>query len=174
LILAASVQTYTVGATGAIAIDRPTEIEKITVTYNGLDYTMTSLEYDDWSAIRLKTLTTVYPEFYYYDKTFPNGTLSVYPIQQQTMPITIYGKFQLQQFANLTDVINLPPGYKRLLKYGLAIDLAPSYQTTAGPDVIQLFMSAKAAVKRQNYIPTTRQTDLAGMNTGRYNIYSGR
>jgi hypothetical protein len=168
------VQVYTIGATGDITIPRPTEIDKLVITYNGLDYTMTELQYDDWAAIRLKTLNTVYPEFFYYDKTWPNGTLYVYPVPSQVMTLTIYGKSQLQTFPTLTTPINLPPGYKRMLKYGLAIDLAPTYQTSAGQDVINLYNGAKMALKNTNFIPTTRVTDLAGMQTGRYNIYTGR
>ncbi len=172
--LVGSQQSYQVGLTGDMVMSRPTSIDAITITYNGLDYPLTPLEYDDWLCIRLKSLTTVYPEFYYYDKTYPNGTLYVYPVPVGAMPITIYGKFQLQQFTNLTDLINLPPGYKRLLKWGLAIDLAPSYQTTAGQDVIQLYKNAKDKLKNNNFIPLTRVTDLCAKQTGRYNIYTGR
>lgn len=171
-------QSYTIGTGGNFNTDRPIAIESATVTVNGSDYPIeTVFAYDDWAAIRLKTLQTTFTQYLYFDGTYPLGTINLYPVPSSATTLTLYSRKELTQFTSLTAPISLPPGYKRMLKYGLQIELAPEYQTTAGDDVKRLYIDAKAGIKRVNKRPITSQVDVALLGNGRgrrFNIYSGR
>jgi len=62
----------------------------------------------------------------------------------------------------------LPPGYKRALKYGLFIELAPSYQIQIPEEVVMLAATSKQSIDRQNLQINTLQTS----NATRYDILS--
>ena len=69
------------------------------------------------------------------------------------------------------------PGYERALKLCLAIEIAPEYQISAGADVVQLAIAAKANLKRTNKRPLTLQIDPGALTVSgkrRFNIYTGQ
>jgi len=164
---------YTIGQGGQLNTDRPVGIESATITISNSEIPLALLAYDDWAAIRLKSITA-YPDSLYLDASYPLGTLSLYPVPVAATTLTLYSRKPFAEFSGLTSAISFPPGYKRAMKYQLAIELAPEYQTSAGPDVINLAMAAKAGIKRVNKRSITSQIDpmLAGGN-GRFNIYRG-
>ncbi|MFA5166737.1 MAG: hypothetical protein WC449_05630 [Candidatus Paceibacterota bacterium] len=169
-------QSYTIGTGGNFNTSRPISIEQAYIRVNGSDYPIKSVAYDDWAAIRLKSISTTFPEYFYLDQTYPLGTLNLYPIPSTADSIYLYCRKPFAGFTNLTDVVSLPPGYNRAMKFQLACELAPEYQTTAGDDVKTIAMAAKAGIKRANKRPITAQVDPGLFaNTGRrYNIYSNR
>lgn len=166
---------YTIGTGGNLDTDRPIDIEAATITVNGADWPVQTMAYDDWAAIRLKTLTTSFVEYLYLDNTYPLGQVNLYPVPSNAYSITLYSRKPFTQFASLMSPVDLPPGYARAMKYGLAIELAPEYQTTSGADVQQLFIAAKAGIKRSNHRAITSQIDpaLLSANNRKYNIYRG-
>jgi hypothetical protein len=167
---------YTIGIGGDFNTERPISIESATIKVNGVDWPVATMAYDDWSAIRLKTLTTSFVEYLYLDNTYPLGTVNLYPVPSNAYSLTLYSRKPFTQFTSLTDPLDLPPGYARALKFGLAIEIAPEFQTTAGDDVKKLYMAAKAALKRTNKRPITSQIDpaLLATNQKRFNIYKGQ
>ena len=105
------------------------------------------------------------------------GNVYLYPIAPTANLITLYLKKPLSQFSNLQSQVILPPGFERLLKFNLAVELASEYQTKAGEDVSKIAMQAKAAIKRTNKRVLTVQVDpalLGPQGSGRFNIYLGR
>jgi len=166
---------HTIGTGGDFNTSRPTAIEAATLTVNGLDYDVKPMAYDDWAAIRLKSLATIYSEYLYLDATFPLGNVYLHPISRAASTLTIYCRKPLTEFTSLTSTFSLPKGYARAMKYGLAIELAPEYQATAGDDVKGLFIAAKAGIKRTNKRPITSRIDpaLFSPKNRRFNIYKG-
>jgi len=168
---------HTFGVGGDFNSERPLKVDQVTVNVSGTDWPVRIMAYDDWAAIKLKTLNTNYTQYAYFEATYPLVNVHLWPISPSANTITIYSRKQLTQFSTLFSAIVLPPGYKQMLKTMLAVALAPEYQTTAGEDVIRMATAAKAAVKRVNYRPITTTADQAilGPNAGtRFNIYSGR
>ena len=114
----------------------------------------------------------------YFDRSLPIlGELYMYPVPSTASIINLYSRKALTQFSSLTDSISLPVGYVRALKYSLAVELAPEYQVSAGADVIQLAIAAKAGLKRTNRRPLTLQIDPAALAVSgkrRFNIYTGQ
>jgi len=168
---------HTWGTGGNFNSERPLRVDQCTVNVSGTDWPVRIMAYDDWAAIKLKTLNTNYTQYAYIEEQFPLANVYLWPVSPSANTVTFYSRKQLAQFATLYTSISLPPGYKQMLKTMLAVALAPEYQTTAGEDVIRMATAAKAAVKRVNYRPITTTADQAilGPNAGtRFNIYSGR
>jgi hypothetical protein len=169
---------HTIGYGGNFNTSVPIHIEASTVTVGGVDYPIIQIDYDDYAVIKLKTLQNVYPEYMYFDRNLPIlGNLYMYPVPSTASTINLYSRKTLTQFASLTDTIDLPAGYAKALKYSLAVELAPEYQVSAGADVIQLAIGAKANLKRTNRRPLTLQIDPAALAVSgkrRFNIYTGQ
>jgi hypothetical protein len=167
---------HRIGIGGDFNTARPLSIEAATINVSGTDWPVKLFQYDDWAAIRLKTLESNYTLYLYYEEDYPMGKVYLYPIAPTANLITLYCKKPLTGFINLQAQVILPPGYERLLKFNLACELA-EYQTKAGDDVTKIAMQAKAAIKRTNKRPLTVQVDqalLGPQGGGRYNIYLGR
>lgn len=174
--LIAGKNPYTIGIGGDLSTDRPIDIEGATITINGVDYPIKKMAFDDYAAVKLKALPNSFPDYYYLDQTYPLSTLYLYPVPNLVIStLTIYSRKLLQQFANLTDVVVLPPAYKRSLIYNLAIELAMEYQAMAGKEIIGIATGSKAALMRVNKRPITMTTDLTMLNSRRpsFNIYRG-
>ena len=169
---------HTIGVGGNFNTSVPIHIEASTVSVGGIDYPVIQIDYDDYAVIKLKTLQNTYPEYMYFDRNTPVlGNLYMYPVPSTASTINLYSRKQLTTFTSLTDTMQLPVGYVRALKYSLAVELAPEYQVSAGADVIQLAISAKANLKRTNRRPLTLQIDPAALAVSgkrRFNIYTGQ
>ena len=166
---------HTIGIGGDFYTDRPLSIEGATVNISGTDWPIEILGYDDWSAVRLKTLVSNYTQYLYYDRLYPMGYIYMYPIAPTANAITLYCKKPLSKFSNLQAQIILPQGYERMLKFNLAVEIAPEYQTVAGADISKIALESKANIKRTNKRTITSQVDSAVIpaTQKRYNIYRG-
>lgn len=169
--------SYTFGTGGTLNSTRPIKINAVTTAITGtagnIDFPVALIEYDDYAAIKLKTLQTNYPQYCYADGGYPFNTLYFYPVPSSAIPVTIYSNKQLSEFTDSTVQVTFPQGYYRFLVAKLAIDLAPSYQIQASQNIIDIANAAKRALSLTNAKPLTMQTDPALMGTGgRYNIFS--
>ena len=176
---------YTMGYGGNFNTSRPMKIvDAYLILNNGsipVSYPMQVLNYQDYNAIRLKTLSTNFPNYIYYQPSFPLGEVYIYPIFAPNDPST-----QGPAYINLTswkpfDIIldptaymSFPPGYWEAIVFNLAVRIAEEYQFDMRATTVQLAVNALKRVKRLNQRTDTLQTDVALMNTSqlRYNIYS--
>ena len=176
---------YSIGYGGHFNTSRPMKIvDAYLILNNGsipVSYPMQVLNYQDYNAIRLKTLSTNFPNYLYYQPSFPMGEVYIYPIFAPNDPST-----QGPAYINLTswkpfDIIldptakmSFPPGYWEAIVFNLAVRIAEEYQFDIRPTTVQLAVNALKRIKRLNQRTDTLQTDVALMNTSqlRYNIYS--
>lgn len=175
--LTTGLNPHTIGTGGTFDTDRPTSIDMITVLIGGASFPVQLMAYDDYAAIRLKTLQTLYPQYAYYDADYPLGKLFLYPVPSQPATITIYSEKPLTQFTSLTDTFSFPPGYAKAMKFNLAVDIAPEYQTDPGQTVTGQAVYTKGLIKRKNKKIITTRPDLAllqNTSLGRYNVYSNQ
>lgn len=170
---------FTIGYGGDWNTVRPTKIIDAYLTIQAgslpVDYPMQVLNYDDYNAIRLKTLTTNFPSYLYYEPAFPLGTVYIYPIcaaSNETITLTSWKPLCL--INDPTCYLELPPGYWEALVFNLAIRIAEEYQFEIRPTTVALAQNALRIIKRMNQRTPTLRTDDALMNTSqmRYNIYS--
>ena len=162
-----SVASYSVGTGGAVNIGRPTnalDIENIGFVDNSFS-TPTEimlgppLTEDAYAAIPQKTATSSYPIAWYYNPTYPLGALKPWPIPtSSTLQGVIYTGIGVDEFT-LPTVLSLPPGYRRFLRDGLAIELFPEFPSSDTSKLPMLAASrdeARDNIKRTN----TRLWDL--------------
>lgn len=176
---------YSIGYGGDWNTSRPTKIIGAYLTLNNgsipVDYPMMVLSWDDYNAIRLKTLSTNFPGYIYYQPSFPLGEVYIYPLFSPNDPstqgpayITLTSWKPLDIIVDPTAYIELPPGYWEAIVFNLAVRIAEEYQFAIRPQTVELAIGALKRIKRINQRTMTLQTDTALMNTSqmRYNIFS--
>ena len=147
--------SYTVGAGGDINVAWPRFLEDVrwqdTTPSPDAEYPLRKLTDRDWQRLGQKDLTSVYPSEYYYNPTFPFGTLWLWPIPTgTTLQIVTYHKAAVAEFTALNTVLSLPPGYRRMLVKNLALDLAPSYGKQVDGALVEAARESLAVVQRAN------------------------
>ena len=173
-------QNYTVGTGGTVNVVRPVYLDHVNLIDTSTDpdqeTPLTPLTDDGWAAITQKAATSTQPTNWYYNPTFPLGTLSLWPVPSSaTLQGALYAPQQTSEFASLDEVISLPPGYRRMLVKNLARDLAPSYGRPVHPELKEEAIESKATVKRNNYRPSDLSFDAAVLGgNGGYDIMTDR
>lgn len=80
-----------------------------------------------YNSITVKNIDSAYPQYVYYDRVYPIGKLYFWPLATSTLELHLSTWKPLRDFADLTTQVNLPPGYDRFIRYGLAMELAPEF-----------------------------------------------
>lgn len=181
-LITANQATYTIGPLGDIAIPRPTTINNAGVVLNfGTDteneIPLVFLSDDAYAAIRVKTLTNPIPTQIYYNPTIADGlgTILLYPEPTDTGNyLAIYLPTQVDQFDDLFTEVILAPGYARMFKYTLAMELVTYLGVPLNPVVEQHALASLKDVKRTNVKVADLSLDpgiTGGTNqSGWYNI----
>lgn len=167
-------ESRTIGAGGNFAITRPTRIENSSffTSSTGDDYPLTILRTREaYSAILDKGTTTTFPEFLYYEPSFPLGKLFIYPVPSATLSIALHSQEQLTQLTTLDTDLSIPPGYKELLTSMLCARLAPEFGVTLPAEAQDMIRRSTRAVRRANNKAVHATLELPGIG-GTYNIYS--
>lgn len=172
--LLGGVATYDIGPTSAtLTTQRPLKIMDMYVRLNNVDFPVQEIDYREYDLISVKNVSITYPSYFYYNPTFPNGSLALYPIPNQNISVFIRYQNFLASFATLDTNNNYPPTYDLALKWGLASMLCTM---TGNPrqDIEVKAEQAKAILQRNNIIPAKLLPDprAAGMRNGLYNIFS--
>lgn len=168
-------QSYTIGVGGNLNIPRPDD--GITSAYVRSTFQVPSQQQDiplqvltaqKWADIPVKGMTGTFPYAVWFDMTYPLITAYVTPIPTSSNYSLMFLDNNSIDALSLNTVLSLPPGYKRALKYGLYIELAPSYQIDVPQTIISLAASSKASIDRKNV--EINQLETSGPI--RYNILS--
>lgn len=162
--------SQTVGIGGDIPITRPVRCEdSYFQTSNGISYPCNKLTRQAYDAISFKTLGGgPMCSWFYYDTSYPLGTLYVYPVTSGGDLFLNYW-LALPQFTSLTDVVVLPPGYLRALRFNFAVEAAGYFQLQVPPAVAAVASSAAGKIKRLN-APDIRSVIEPAYNRN-YSIY---
>lgn len=174
---------YTIGYGGEFNTSRPIKIVGAQLNlYNAnlpVTYPMQVLQYDDYNSIRLKTLATNFPQYLYYNPSFPLGEILIYPVfsasgSSTSATITLSSWKPIDVIDCLDSTLSFPPGYWEALVFNLAIRMAEEYQFDIRPQTMMLAAQALKRIKQQNRRVPTLSSDAALMTTNqrRYNIYS--
>lgn len=117
------------------------------------DYFLESMDDRTYSRISRKTNTSR-PSRYYLRKGWPLNTIlfESVPYQDETLHLEVVQPLsEYLPTANLTDVINLPPGYEQALIYNLCLHLAPEWGKEVTPLIATQAVEGKRKLKRNNY-----------------------
>jgi hypothetical protein len=160
-------QDYTLGPTGDWVIERPMRIEQAYTDLtsnqgNGLQTTSLPISIandSQWSSIVTKRVTTQIPNILYDNGNYPNRTISLYPIPTGTITIVLWLWQPLLKFDSIDDVISLPKGYVRSIRFNLACELAPDYGRDASEIVKNTAVTTKMNLATINSVPQYSRMD---------------
>jgi hypothetical protein len=130
--------------------------------------------YEDYAAIRLKTLGT-FSNAVFYDPGFPVGRILPWPVPQATIyEIHIVVKQTLSRFINAAQPLIFPPEYEAALEWCLARRYRAAFQLPPDPDINSLAAQGKNIIRKANaQIPTLRfPRELQWPNNVSYNYRS--
>jgi hypothetical protein len=142
---------HTIGLTGDFAIAQPVEIDHATITISGLDYPLEILESDTYAQISDKTGQGQPTALFFLPGT-ATGTVYLNPVPDAAYALNLWSWGALPTYSSINDTMTLRPGYRKALKYLLAVELAPEYGKAPDPILIGMAQEAKAQLKRMNAI----------------------
>jgi len=173
--LVASTNSYTIGSGGVFNTTRPVKITNAFIRdSNNIDIPVKVLRSrDSYDLITLKTSSSTYPQYLYYDTAFPLGTIYLWPTPSAVTTLYLDSYKQLQQFAALTTALAMPPGYERAIVYNLAMEIASEYGVTPSPIVMSIAVESKAILKRINQKDMIARVDPAMFSRTPFNINYG-
>lgn len=171
--LVANQTSYTVGPSGtALVTTRPLKILDGYVRLNSIDYPVTLVDAPTYDGYAKKDVTTNLPDRVFYDPTLTNGTFYFYPMPSQANAFYFRSWKVLESFTSLSETVDLPQGYDRMLAYMLARELSPEYGKPVSADIERIYAESLGNLKRQNHNSITGNTWDVSKPGGRYNIYS--
>lgn len=157
--LTANQASYTVGPGGDINITRPLWIDRVNLVYDttatpNTEILLTVYSDQEWQLVAQKSLTANYPTGAYYDYSYTSGLSRIYvwPIPTTAnCQLVLYPPQQvLTSFADLTTDYGFPPGYERMFRSNLAVEISPMFQVPVNPDLKRQADMSLADVKRSN------------------------
>lgn len=177
--IVASQASYTIGVSGNINRARPTGLTQAAILMTSatpdVEVPIQVLTQQEWERIAVKDLTSALPTAIYYNPTYPLGVLYPYPIGTDiTVSLVLYVKEPVTTLATLDTALAYPPGYERMLRLKLAVELAVEYGRAPQPLLVQAASDAWSAIQRANLRPVTLCVDAALLAGARHrDIYSG-
>lgn len=164
--------SYTIGSGGNFNTSRPINIVTAVVRIATIDYPLKSITQEEYQQqIALKSITSPIPQFIAYDNAYPLGTINLFPVATSGSTLRMLSNKPLANLSALTSTVDLPPGWKKALKYNLAVDLAPQYGQQPDPSIAQQARMAKGAIMRATAI--NNAMPLIPSDVARYSIYGG-
>lgn len=163
--------SYTIGSSGTFNVTRPVRYERASIILpntGGSGNRYHPLQIVDaaaWADILERSIGAVIPTVMFPDMAFPLTTLYLWPVptfSTISVSLELWTWTQLTTFADLSTAYTFPPGYDRALKANLALEIAPSLGIVPSPQLMQLAMESKAAIRMINAaapeaIPATGQ-----------------
>lgn len=155
--LVSGTASYSIGDGATWNVARPMWIDdagivQTTVTPN-VELRMKILTKREWAQIGVKTVQSTLPRSLWYDQTFPDGTIYLYPVPSYANQVVLYIPIAVAEFADLTTAISLPPGYRIAMISNLAVILGMGIRTPAA-DVLALAQSSYGGLKGANVVET--------------------
>lgn len=170
-----NVATRTIGPTGDLVGDRPILVNPATYfVVNGVSYGLQFINQQQYDDIALKTATSTFPQVAWVNMTYPDISMSLYPVPSTTLAMHIVSVLPLSEPAEVSTELAFPPGYERAFRFNLACELAPEFGTAPSPQVARIADVSKRTLKRINnpndYLAMPYQ--LIQRNQ-RFNIFTG-
>jgi hypothetical protein len=166
----------TIGPTGDFVGNRPVQVNDATYfkdPASGLSFGIKMINQDQYSGIALKTVRSTYPQVMWVNDTYPDVTITIYPIPTKELEWHIVSVQPLAQPAVLATDLFFPPGYLRAFRYNLACEIAPEFGVEPSPQVSRIAMTSKRNLKRVNNPGDIMAVPYPLISSRqKYNIYS--
>lgn len=174
----ANTATRTLGPTGNFVGNRPVLVDDSTYfrdPESGVSFGIAMINQQQYNGIALKTVTSTYPQVMFTNMTFPDITMTLYPIATKNLEWHIISVQELSQPATLNTTLAFPPGYLRCFKYNLAVEIANEFGVEPPPTVMRIAMASKRNLKRVNNPDDLMSLpyNLINRRMQRFNVYTG-
>jgi hypothetical protein len=170
-------QTRTLGPTGNFVGLRPILIDDATYFRDpgtNVSFGVKLINQQQYNGIAVKTVTSTYPQVMFVNNTFPDVTMTIYPVPTRELEWHFVSVQELSNPATLATELYFPPGYLRAFAYNLAMEIAPEFGVEPSPQVQRIAMTSKRNLKRINNPDDVMSMPYAIVsNRQRYNIYAG-
>jgi len=169
--------TRTLGPTGDFIGNRPILVDDSTYfrdPSSGISFGIKLINQQQYDGIAVKTVTSTYPQVMWVNMSYPNITMTVYPVPTKVLEWHIVSVQELTTPALLSTPLAFPPGYLRAFKYNLACELAPEFGVEPSPTVQRIAMTSKRNLKRINNPDDVMSIPYSIVATRqRFNIFAG-
>jgi len=170
-------QTRTLGPTGNFVGLRPILIDDATYYRDpgtNVSFGIKLINQQQYDGIAVKTVTSTYPQVMFVNNTFPDTTMTVYPVPTRELEWHFVSVEELSNPATLATNLLFPPGYLRAFTYNLAMEIAPEFGVEPSPQVQRIAMTSKRNLKRINNPDDVMSMPYSLVATRqRFNIYAG-
>jgi hypothetical protein len=170
-------QTRTLGPTGNFVGLRPILIDDATYFRDpgtNVSFGVKLINQQQYNGIAVKTVTSTYPQVMFVNNTFPDVTMTIYPVPTRELEWHFVSVEELSNPATLATDLFFPPGYLRAFAYNLAMEIAPEFGVEPSPQVQRIAMTSKRNLKRINNPDDVMSMPYAIVsNRQRFNIYAG-
>lgn len=174
--LQAGIAQYSYGPGGDFNSDRPVHIRDPFSIVDGVSRRIGLIPQEEYDRIALKNQPGSWPIKALMVNSFPLAEMFFWPVPITMMQIQIPVSRQLTHITDLTQVISLPPGYLRALRFSLAAELWPEYSngSTDINTIKQIAMGSRADIQRANQTdPIATFDDVPNVNRQDYTYLSG-
>ena len=169
--------TRTLGPTGDFVGNRPILVDDSTYfrdPSSNISFGIKLVNQQQYNGIAVKTVTSTYPQVMFVNMTYPDITMTVYPVPTKVLEWHIVSVEELTTAALLSTPLAFPPGYLRAFKYNLACEIAPEFGVEPSPQVSRIAMYSKRNLKRINNPDDIMSLPYSIVATRqRFNIFAG-
>ena len=169
--------TRTLGPTGDFVGNRPILIDDSTYfrdPSSNISFGIKLVNQQQYNGIAVKTVTSTYPQVMFVNMTYPDITMTVYPVPTKVLEWHIVSVEELTTPALLSTPLAFPPGYLRAFRYNLACEIAPEFGVEPSPQVSRIAMYSKRNLKRINNPDDIMSLPYSIVATRqRFNIFAG-
>jgi hypothetical protein len=172
--------TVTAIGSGDWNLQRPVRIEQSYVVWLAAQSAQTVdiplAQYNDaqFASISVKNTPSTFPFAMYDDGAFPLRAISVWPVPTVSTQLRLWLRMPLVDFTSLDAQISYPPGYERMFRFNLAVELAAEFGKTVTQEIIEIANLSKAVIQKLNAVPQYMMCD-GSMNAPRkgFNYVTG-
>jgi hypothetical protein len=178
-VLTPSLNPHTIGPTGTFVVtQRPEAIDGATLIIDDDVRIPVRLRNADWyRALSIQTIESLIPTDLYFEATWPNGSIYLWPIPSSAYHLELMTRRVLASLA-LSDTFTLPPGYQDAITLTLAESLVSPFGAASkvSPTLVNDAAKARARVWAANDRPRplrTRDAGIPGDRRGTFNYLTG-
>jgi hypothetical protein len=140
----------TIGTSQSVNTPRPIRIPPGGFFRSGdTDFPFQMIDQEQYNAFIVKTTSSPWPLYCYYEDTLPTGNLYFYPALASSAALHLPIEKRVTEFDDLDTDYTLPPGFRRALEYSLAEELAPGRRDIS-PQVQRIAANARRAIESYN------------------------
>jgi len=144
--------SYTIGVGGNFNTAIPvTMTEGSFIRYQGVDFPLTMIDEETYSLIPYK-VTPGIPNVFWFNRDVSLATVTFFPVPQTQQTIQLHTTKEFTSFTGLDVTYVMGPGYKEMLQYNLAVNIAAEFETEAPKTVLIKAMNLKRELKRSNVV----------------------